>query len=78
VSDRTLRRQDEANTPFGIFRNDRRVAAEFDGTNLDGAYAALVRVAAEQGRPTYEYEILQICPVHPDASVVDCLECDPE
>lgn len=78
MTDDTLRRQDEANTPFGIFRNGERVEAEFDTLDLDRAYDARLRVAFECGRPASEYEILQVCPAHPGSSVVDCLECDPE
>lgn len=44
------------------------------------AYDRLHDLAARMGPPGLAngYEVLRICPNHPERSVVDCPECDPE
>ncbi|GAA0529236.1 hypothetical protein GCM10010172_07360 [Paractinoplanes ferrugineus] len=45
-----------------------------DQTTREGLFAA---AAAEIGVVVGDLEILAICPVHPQSSAVDCIDCDP-
>lgn len=74
MSDRTLRRQDEA-TAVGIFEDGHLVRVVPDGVE---AYDLRDQLADERGVPRGRYEVLKQCPEHPNVSAVDCLDCDPE
>jgi hypothetical protein len=74
MSDDTIRRQD-AGRSLGIFRDGRLIEVAPD--DLDAAYALRDRLATRHGVPRDEYEVLKQCPDHPDASAVDCLDCEP-
>lgn len=66
-----MRRQDEAGlsgAPLGVFVNEVLLALVDRKTDPYGEHARLAYGGAE---------ILLVCPRHPAASAVDCLDCEP-
>lgn len=73
----SMRRQDRSDL-LGLFHNGRRVGAMADSTPAEAVNAARDLAAAQLGVEPYAVEVLKVCPDHPGASAVDCLDHEDE
>jgi hypothetical protein len=63
---------------LGIFRDGVLIETLAPDPPTDPAGAAYNRLRVLAGGLPSGYEVLRICPNHPERSVVDCEDCDPE
>jgi len=62
---------------LGVFLDDQLVATVAANKPWSDAYDLRDRHATENGLAITRYEVLKLCPVHPNVSAVDCDTCVP-
>jgi hypothetical protein len=75
--DRSFEHQNTAPGDLGVFLDEELVGTVTANQPWSDAYVLRDRHAAEHGIAANRYEVLKLCPVHPDVSAVDCDACVP-